>query len=168
LLARVIPEPPDSRGPRKYLEWELLKFLKDHAYYRTYGVDVRRDMQDDAYIRKRLVEAISYEYYRSNAYRKAELSSIELRLASPVGGTLLSVGSDNFSPGNAYSAGLFGLQAKQARAKDSLLSHYTYQTRNERESLEYTYFRIYGETEVIAEGLYRPRNWIFEDDQYQW
>jgi hypothetical protein len=168
LLARVVPDSTDDSVPAKYVAWELLKFLNGGNYYRTYGHKEHDELYDNAYVRKDLADSILYEFYTNGAERNSEMLARELRIASPISGSVISVVSDDFSPGDAYSANLSEWLTKQVIEKDRVILQYTYPVYTERDSTRYSYFRIYGESEVIAEGLYRPRGWMPEDDENIW
>jgi hypothetical protein len=166
LLARMVPESSDGSVASKYVEWELMKFLK--GYYRTYGYKDKDDMYNDNYVRKDLADSIVHEYYTSGVERYSEMLARELRIASPISGSVISIASDDFSPGDANCANLSEWLTKQVIEKDRVILQYTYPVYYERDSTRYSYFRIYGETDVIAEGLFRPRGWISEDDENIW
>jgi len=88
----------------------------------------------------------------SAAERKSAATAIALRVGSPIARAPIKL-SEDFSPGNAYCeladerVDRLGVYEADESFRDY---HYPY----EQERFHYLYFRIYGESDVIAEGLW--------------
>ena len=84
-----------------------------------------------------------------------QLDRTEHELASPISQTIIAIWQKQFSPGDAYCEELNDDASKAAAAKDRWVQQFTYPNYEGYRAHDYIYFRIYGEKDVIAEGLYR-------------
>lgn len=152
LLARRIPKHLAVSPPENYKDWRLLDLLDRCSDWPSRG-----SMTTEAQ-REMILSPFYYAYYMVPAARELRRKEVIAELGSPISNTIIAILQKDYSPGDAYCERIIDKKADVIKARDSWLQHYTYKDTYSREKIYYVYFRIYGETEVIAEGLYRARS----------
>lgn len=150
LLARRVPNrasESDVDYPIPFVDWTLLDELFRIGRYQRELVSDKTEQQ----------ELMLDEYWlnplTSYAGHAKEFGVLEPRIASPISQAILAPFQERFSPGDAYCRSLDDKECESLRAKDDWVQHFLYP--NEYVNYVYLYYRIYGEENIIAEGLYR-------------
>lgn len=137
-------------------DWTLLDLLRDAGEALWHGKIGGAEVQQRAIVKLLLRDALKYGFELGAEDIEVTRKGVAARVASPISGRIIAAYQEEFSPGDAYCEVITDeAQLSEMRAKDKFLRERYYPWAWELRY--YVYFRIYGEQDVIAEGLMRKR-----------
>jgi len=157
ILARRTPKVGDEhlhKSARFSRDWTLLQLMRESAS------QIPLDEAPNPFARSDIIAQAAFDMLPFSYSREEELSRDEWlmltakRCVNPLSGRVTSLSSTELSPGDCYCRLILDNAKLDAmRAKDTELKTTYYPGR--WPTFCYAYYRVYGESSVIAEGLLR-------------